>query len=110
MGLNKRRSHEPRCPRGRSIRARSGRGARVLRREARIPRPHGCAERRLSLAHGAAPGPALVAAPPLHDEATAQTLRAMVAKGAMPPLVLRVDDCRAAYERLHAAGVEFTQE
>jgi catechol 2,3-dioxygenase-like lactoylglutathione lyase family enzyme len=48
--------------------------------------------------------------PPVHDEATAQTLRAIVAKGAMPPLVLAVDDCRAAYERLRVAGVEFTQE
>src|SRR5215813_8602034 len=47
---------------------------------------------------------------PLHDAATAQTLREMVAKGAMPPLVLAVDDCRAAYERLQAQGVEFTQE
>jgi catechol 2,3-dioxygenase-like lactoylglutathione lyase family enzyme len=47
---------------------------------------------------------------PMHDEATAQALRALVAKGAMPPLVLSVDDCRATYERLHAAGVEFTQE
>jgi catechol 2,3-dioxygenase-like lactoylglutathione lyase family enzyme len=47
---------------------------------------------------------------PVHDEATAQALRAMVAKGAMPPLVLAVDDCRAAYERLRARGVEFTQE
>jgi catechol 2,3-dioxygenase-like lactoylglutathione lyase family enzyme len=47
---------------------------------------------------------------PMHDEATAQTLREMVAKGAMPPLVLIVDDCRAAYDRLRGAGVEFTQE
>ena len=47
---------------------------------------------------------------PLHDEATAQALRAMVAKGAMPPLVLAVDDCRAAYERMKKLGVEFTQE
>ncbi|HTH75645.1 MAG TPA: VOC family protein [Trinickia sp.] len=47
--------------------------------------------------------------PPMHDEATAQTLRAMVAKGAMPPLVLAVDDCRATYERLREQGVEFTQ-
>jgi uncharacterized glyoxalase superfamily protein PhnB len=28
----------------------------------------------------------------------------------MPPLVLVVDDCRAAYERLRTKGVEFTQE
>ncbi len=48
--------------------------------------------------------------PPTHDAATAQTLDAMVAKGAMPPLVLVVDDCRAAYDRLLGRGVEFTQE
>lgn len=48
--------------------------------------------------------------PPIHDAATAQTLRAMVAKGAMPPLVLHVPDCRAAYAQLVAKGVEFTQE
>src|SRR6478736_648243 len=38
--------------------------------------------------------------PPMHDAVTAQTLQAMVAKGAMPPLVLAVSDCRAAYERM----------
>jgi len=48
--------------------------------------------------------------PPVHDEATAQTLRAMVAKGAMAALVLNVTDCRAAYERMRKLGVEFTQE
>jgi catechol 2,3-dioxygenase-like lactoylglutathione lyase family enzyme len=48
--------------------------------------------------------------PPVHDAATARTLCEVVAKGAMPPLVLAVDDCRAAYERLAARGVEFTQE
>jgi catechol 2,3-dioxygenase-like lactoylglutathione lyase family enzyme len=47
--------------------------------------------------------------PPVHDAATAQALNEIVAKGAMPPLVLSVDDCRAAYERLHQLGVEFTQ-
>ena len=47
---------------------------------------------------------------PLVDAATAQILREAVAKGAMPPLVLSVDDCRAAYERMNARGVEFTQE
>ena len=41
---------------------------------------------------------------------TALTLRAMVAKGAMPPLVLAVTDCRASYAQLKARGVEFTQE
>jgi catechol 2,3-dioxygenase-like lactoylglutathione lyase family enzyme len=50
-----------------------------------------------------------VPGPPVHDHATAQALAALVAKGAMPALVLAVDDCRAAYTRLSAAGVEFTQ-
>jgi catechol 2,3-dioxygenase-like lactoylglutathione lyase family enzyme len=48
--------------------------------------------------------------PPTVDETTAQALREIVAKGAMPPLVLVVDDCSAAYERMCARGVEFTQE
>jgi catechol 2,3-dioxygenase-like lactoylglutathione lyase family enzyme len=47
---------------------------------------------------------------PVLDAKTAQTMREMVAKGAMPPLVLVVDDCRAAYDALKAKGVEFTQE
>ena len=47
---------------------------------------------------------------PMQDEATAQALRALVAKGAMPPLVLAVNDCRAAYDRMLGLGVEFTQE
>lgn len=47
---------------------------------------------------------------PVLDEATAQTMREMVAKGAMPPLVLVVEDCKAEYERMRKAGVEFTQE
>ena len=51
-----------------------------------------------------------VPGPPVLDAATAQTLKAVVAKGAMPPLVLEVSDCRAAYERMRAQGVEFTQE
>jgi catechol 2,3-dioxygenase-like lactoylglutathione lyase family enzyme len=48
--------------------------------------------------------------PPAHDEGTAQTLRALVAKGAMPPLVFGVADCRATYAAWKARGVEFTQE
>lgn len=47
---------------------------------------------------------------PMLDAATAQTLRELVAKGAMPPLVLVVDDCHAACERLRERGVELTQE
>lgn len=47
---------------------------------------------------------------PVLDAATAQTMREMVAKGAMPPLVLVVANCTAAYEQMRAKGVEFTQE
>lgn len=48
--------------------------------------------------------------PPTVDPASAAALEAVVAKGAMPPLLLEVTDCRAAFERMKAAGVEFTQE
>jgi catechol 2,3-dioxygenase-like lactoylglutathione lyase family enzyme len=48
--------------------------------------------------------------PPTVDEATAQDLREIVAKGAMPPLVLTVDDCRAAHVAMNERGVEFMQE
>jgi catechol 2,3-dioxygenase-like lactoylglutathione lyase family enzyme len=48
--------------------------------------------------------------PPTMDAATAQAVSEVVAKGAMPPLVMVVDDCRAVYESLRAKGVEFTQE
>ena len=51
-----------------------------------------------------------VPGPPVLDADTAQALRAIVAKGGMPPLVLKVDDCRAAYARMQSRGVEFTQE
>lgn len=51
-----------------------------------------------------------VPGPPMLDAATAQAVRAIVAKGAMPPLVLAVNDCRAAYDQMRAQGVEFTQE
>ncbi|MEQ1811663.1 MAG: VOC family protein [Terricaulis sp.] len=47
---------------------------------------------------------------PVMDAATAQTMREMVAKGAMPPLVLVVEDCKASYEAMRKNGVEFTQE
>lgn len=48
--------------------------------------------------------------PPVIDAATAQSVSEIVAKGAMPPLVLIVEDCRAAYDRMKAKDVEFTQE
>ncbi|NIJ32311.1 VOC family protein [Sphingomonas oligoaromativorans] len=47
---------------------------------------------------------------PTVDEETARGLLEAVAKGAMPPLVLVVEDCHATYEAMRARGVEFTQE
>ncbi|MEZ5920701.1 MAG: VOC family protein [Parvularculaceae bacterium] len=47
---------------------------------------------------------------PTLDDATAQTMLAMTAKGAAAPLVMVVDDCRAAHAALKAKGVEFVQE
>ena len=44
------------------------------------------------------------------DAATAVKVSEIVAKGAMPPLVLIVNDCRAAAEGMKAKGVEFTQD
>jgi catechol 2,3-dioxygenase-like lactoylglutathione lyase family enzyme len=48
---------------------------------------------------------------PLHDDATAEQIRELVAKGgAGGGVIFATDDCRATYERLSDAGVEFTQE
>ena len=49
--------------------------------------------------------------PPAYDDATAEQIRELVAKGgAGGGLILQTDDCRRTYEKLRAAGVEFTQE
>jgi catechol 2,3-dioxygenase-like lactoylglutathione lyase family enzyme len=49
--------------------------------------------------------------PPAYDEATTAEIRELVTKGAAGGgLIFEVEDCRATYERLSAAGVEFTQE
>jgi extradiol dioxygenase family protein len=48
---------------------------------------------------------------PLHDEATADQIRALITKGALSGLVFVTDDVRALYEQLKARGVtDFTQE
>jgi catechol 2,3-dioxygenase-like lactoylglutathione lyase family enzyme len=47
---------------------------------------------------------------PMMDAGSAEALRTLVAKGAMPPLVLEVADVRATYEAMKARGAEFTQE
>ena len=49
--------------------------------------------------------------PPAYDDATAAEIRELVSKGAAGGgLIFETDDCRATYEELKAAGVEFTQE
>ena len=48
---------------------------------------------------------------PLHDEATAEQLRELIAKGALNGLVLNTDNVRELYETLKARGfTDFTQE
>jgi len=47
---------------------------------------------------------------PMHDDATEAQLRELVSKGAISTMIIATDDCRGDYERLRAAGVEFTQE
>ncbi len=49
--------------------------------------------------------------PPAYDDATTAEVRELVAKGAAGGgVIFETDDCRATYEQLRAAGVEFTQE
>jgi catechol 2,3-dioxygenase-like lactoylglutathione lyase family enzyme len=48
--------------------------------------------------------------PPAYDDATAEQIRELVAKGGNSGLIIETDDCRSDYERLRAAGVEFTEE
>lgn len=49
--------------------------------------------------------------PPLHDDATAEQLRELIAKGALSGLVFVTDDTRGLYEKLLERGVDdFTQE
>jgi catechol 2,3-dioxygenase-like lactoylglutathione lyase family enzyme len=49
--------------------------------------------------------------PPLYDDATTAEIRELVSKGAGGGgVIFGTDDCRGTYERLRAAGVEFTQE
>ena len=49
-------------------------------------------------------------APPMFSPEDAETVRALVAKGALGGAVLETDDCRATYETLKAKGVSFLQE
>ena len=48
--------------------------------------------------------------PPLIDPENAARVRDVLSKGMSGNFILSTPDCRATYERLLAAGVEFTQE
>ena len=48
-----------------------------------------------------------IAPSPRMDNATAEQIKGLVAKGAMGTGVFATDDCRAAYAELSAQGVEF---
>lgn len=48
---------------------------------------------------------------PMHDEATAEQIRSLVTKGALPGLVFNTDDARGLFEALKGKGfADFTQE
>ncbi len=49
--------------------------------------------------------------PPAYDDVTTEQIRELVSKaGAGGGVIFETDDCRATYEKLRDAGVEFTQE
>jgi catechol 2,3-dioxygenase-like lactoylglutathione lyase family enzyme len=53
----------------------------------------------------------MLPAAPAYDDATAAEIRELVAKGAAGGgVIFQTDDCQGTYDRLRAAGVEFTQE
>ncbi|WP_026874983.1 VOC family protein [Jiangella gansuensis] len=51
-----------------------------------------------------------VPGPPMHDEETAATLRALMAKGTLSGGAWNTDDCRRTFDEYSARGVEFIQE
>jgi predicted enzyme related to lactoylglutathione lyase len=48
--------------------------------------------------------------PPVMDEATAEEVRSLMAKGFAGTIFLNTDDCQASYEELSARGVEFVDK
>jgi predicted enzyme related to lactoylglutathione lyase len=50
-----------------------------------------------------------VPGPPIMDEATANEVRELMAKGFAGTIFLTTDDCRASYDDLRARGVEFVE-
>jgi catechol 2,3-dioxygenase-like lactoylglutathione lyase family enzyme len=51
-----------------------------------------------------------VPGPPVMDEATADDVRELLAKGFTGTIFLTTDDCQASYEDLRARGVEFVEQ
>jgi uncharacterized glyoxalase superfamily protein PhnB len=47
--------------------------------------------------------------PPVMDDATADEVKSVMAKGFAGAVFLTTDDCQASYEELKARGVEFTE-
>jgi uncharacterized glyoxalase superfamily protein PhnB len=47
---------------------------------------------------------------PVMDDATADQVRSLMARGFAGTVFLTTDDCRASFEQLRARGVEFTEE
>ncbi|MDT4910872.1 MAG: hypothetical protein QOI69_4113, partial [Pseudonocardiales bacterium] len=50
-----------------------------------------------------------VPGPPIMDEATANEVRELMAKGFAGTIFLTTDDCQASYDDLRARGVEFVE-
>ena len=48
--------------------------------------------------------------PPVMDEATAEQVRSLMAKGFAGTIFLATEDCQAAYEELKGRGVEFVEQ
>jgi uncharacterized glyoxalase superfamily protein PhnB len=48
--------------------------------------------------------------PPVMDDATAEQVRQLMAKGFAGTVFLETDDCQATYEELSARGVEFAEK
>jgi catechol 2,3-dioxygenase-like lactoylglutathione lyase family enzyme len=48
--------------------------------------------------------------PPMMDEATAEQVRGLIAKGVLGPGAFRTDDCRATFAELRERGVNFLSE
>jgi catechol 2,3-dioxygenase-like lactoylglutathione lyase family enzyme len=47
---------------------------------------------------------------PALDDATAEQVRELVAKGALVSVIFRTSDCRGTYDALRSRGVEFSQQ